>query len=465
MNKHVYIVHCVDTEGPLYESLEASFLRLKEIFGIELKPSQTVLKKLQNKELDLGGKEDLVADAFAPSRIDTLETWDSIDTVLDILLSDSFRNKYPDTDGNGWIYNWFCLNHVGFSGKNPRRRAAGYGNVFHHYMSKLIESDSFEKDLLQFHYHPLPFNGHYNYCGTAYVGSSNIFEILAHHIIDDEFFPAAYRAGMEAERPDSHWFLEQWIPFDYNNDSFSRKDEERQPDLRGGRYGDWRRSSRAWRPYHPSHDDYQISGNCHRLITRCVSLDSRVAKLEKEDVRDAFQQAEDGKDAILAFANHDFRDMRAEVDNAMRMIQEVSADFPDVAFHYSNAIDAMCKVEGIESPSPELRIEFEDGKDGTGRLNVCARNALFGSQPFLAIETKEGRYLWDNLDYGLEKNTWSYVFDDKTLGLDVINTVALAANSVAGKTEIIKYDLEHKEYYQRIIKAGHRELSRQECKL
>ena len=31
----VYIVHAVDTEGPLYESKEATQTRIKEIFGCE----------------------------------------------------------------------------------------------------------------------------------------------------------------------------------------------------------------------------------------------------------------------------------------------------------------------------------------------------------------------------------------------------------------------------------------------
>ena len=41
MNKKriVYIVHCVDTEGPLYESLSAKFERIKDLFGVNIKPT------------------------------------------------------------------------------------------------------------------------------------------------------------------------------------------------------------------------------------------------------------------------------------------------------------------------------------------------------------------------------------------------------------------------------------------
>ena len=47
MNKKkiVYIVHCVDTEGPLYESLSAKFERIKEVFNVNIKPTLKNLKK------------------------------------------------------------------------------------------------------------------------------------------------------------------------------------------------------------------------------------------------------------------------------------------------------------------------------------------------------------------------------------------------------------------------------------
>ena len=60
MSKDVYIVHCIDTEGPLYETIDATFERLKEIFGIHLEPSIENLHKIQNQELDLNGMEKLV---------------------------------------------------------------------------------------------------------------------------------------------------------------------------------------------------------------------------------------------------------------------------------------------------------------------------------------------------------------------------------------------------------------------
>ena len=36
-NKEVYIVHSVDTEGPLYESKKETFKRIEELCGIKIK--------------------------------------------------------------------------------------------------------------------------------------------------------------------------------------------------------------------------------------------------------------------------------------------------------------------------------------------------------------------------------------------------------------------------------------------
>ena len=43
--KIVYIVHSVDTEGPLYESLKAKFDRLYDVFNLKLSPKKKYLRK------------------------------------------------------------------------------------------------------------------------------------------------------------------------------------------------------------------------------------------------------------------------------------------------------------------------------------------------------------------------------------------------------------------------------------
>ena len=59
MNK-VYIVHCIDSEGPLHESIEATFERIKHIFHLDLEPSKKLLKELQEGKVNLNGIEESV---------------------------------------------------------------------------------------------------------------------------------------------------------------------------------------------------------------------------------------------------------------------------------------------------------------------------------------------------------------------------------------------------------------------
>ena len=63
--KIVYFVHCVDTEGPLYESLTAKFQRVKDIFNISVKPSRENLKKLKLAKIPLKGKEKKIASVLS----------------------------------------------------------------------------------------------------------------------------------------------------------------------------------------------------------------------------------------------------------------------------------------------------------------------------------------------------------------------------------------------------------------
>ena len=108
----VYVVHCVDTEGPLYESLEATFERLRSLFSLEFEASAETLRRLQNREMDLGGLEDDVARVVDPHLLAYNDDWSKIDAMLDRIVSRDFRERVPDSFGRGWIFNWYCLDHV-----------------------------------------------------------------------------------------------------------------------------------------------------------------------------------------------------------------------------------------------------------------------------------------------------------------------------------------------------------------
>ena len=304
MNKDLYIVHCIDTEGPMHESISETFKRIDSIFNIKIEPSKENLEKLQQKKINLNGLENQICNLVSEKRISFNSSWKEIDKMLELIQSLDFRKKLVDINGNGWSYNWFCLDHVNMNGENPRKRDLGHHKVFDFYSNKSKEKNNIN-DFISWHFHPIPYTQNYHNSGVAYLNSYNIWEILSKKIIERNWFPSTYRPGFHTIRPDSNWFLEQWIPFDFSNQS--TENEGNQPDLIDGRWGDWRRASKSWEPYNPDIYDYQIKGNCKRWIFRCLNMEARLRELSQIDVDEAFARANNNTPTALAFTNHDFK--------------------------------------------------------------------------------------------------------------------------------------------------------------
>ena len=275
-DKILYFVHCVDTEGPLYESLKERFKMINAIYDVNIEATQENLIKLQKKEICLNGKEDAIAKFLSPERLNLNEDWNCLEQHIDYITQDNFRNKYKDDFGEGWIYSWFVLDHVGFNDKNPRRRSLGDHIVYDFYSEK-VGAQGY-KDDLQWHYHPISIKKDANACGTSFLNGANIYEILAKKIIDRYWFPAVYRPGFHTERPDMNWFLEQWIPFDYGNQSINL--DENQPDLAYSRFGDWKGAPSDWSVYSPSIYDWRKKGDCKRKIARCLNIGTRIRNID-----------------------------------------------------------------------------------------------------------------------------------------------------------------------------------------
>ncbi len=434
--KTLHVVHLIDTEGPLYESFNAHFERVYEIFGHKIEATRDNLAKLKSGSMDLSGDEEKIKELLSDSRISMNSTWDQIDRMLDIITTEKYRKQITDSFGSGWIYNWMCMSHVGFTGNNPRRRDIGYFNIYDHF-KEYLDSNNDTNDLLQWHYHALSLTNDANRAGSTYLNSSHIYDILSRGIIDKLWFPTVFRAGHNTIRPDSHWFLEQWIPFDYSNARI--KQGFNHNSLSRERYGDWHDAPASWVPYQPSHANHKVIGNCNRFIARCLSIDDRGYSIQKEDIIDAFEEASSRGNAIFAVTNHDFRNMQPDIDQIRNQLQEVSVDYPDVKIKYSNAIDAMRATLNLDSGNkPGLKAEIiEIGN--YKKLIVHAESNLFGPQPYLAIKTKNNDYFWQNFDF-VDTKSWSYSFDIDNLLIEQVSKIGIAANSNSGVTEIIKID-------------------------
>jgi hypothetical protein len=444
----VRIVHAVDTEGPLFESVEATFDRLKEVFGIDnILPTQANLRRIQNGEVDFGARTILIREALSSHRVNTLGSWHEITRMLEKITSKEYREHFPDSDGNGWVFNWFCLDHVGFN-VNPRKRDIGFHNI-HDYYEGLVKSQTWAKDSIQWHFHPVSTYKEAHRCATHYLRTDEIYQILSRRIIERSFFPSCYRAGFQAERPDSHWFLEQFIPFDISNMATKdTTDIDNAIDFKNGRSGNWRKAPSDWSVYHPSHDDYQVRGSCRRLIGRALNLRNRIGNMTQDEMDVAFNQAQKGREVLLGLCSHDWRDMDVELKHAQDMLAISKERFPDVKFIYSQAVDAFrfhVKKEVRNLKKLKLSIVFhpeEEGKDVPFVEIRTVNGKVFGPQPYLAIQTKSNIFLHDNLDFSTEEGVWYYAFHEDTLPLTDVKMIGIAANDFLGNTEIVKFNPE-----------------------
>jgi hypothetical protein len=437
--KKLYVVHCIDTEGPLYESLESTFERVENMAGVKIEPNPENLRKIQNQEMDLNGKEKAISQIVAQNIINYKDTWDKLDSMLGQMLNSEYRSQYADSLGQNWIYNWFVVDHVGYD-VNPRRRDIGYHNIFDHYRY-LLKHTASTQDELHWHFHPMSTYKEAHMCATSFLRSPHLLETLSRRIIERTWFPSCFRAGFHAERPDSHWFLEQWIPFDVSNQAMDEaKDDGLHKDVSDGKLGDWRRARSDWAHYHPAHDDYQNEGQCNRTIFRCLNVGTRFRLLDQAEVDQAFQRANEGLPTLMAFMNHDYRDMRVDVESVHHMLTESSKKYPEVQWVHSGAKAAAKAVLNINDDIPlEINVRFER-TDQTLKIFVDTNKDTFGPQPFLAVKTFDQQFLTDNFDFQIPKRHWTYTFDLNTIRVESIDKIGIASNDNDGNCCVVVYN-------------------------
>ena len=439
--KKLFLVYCIDTEGPLNESIGATFERLEQIFGLKIEPNESNLQLLQNQKIDIPNKKE-VAKVLGKNLLLYNKNWEEIDSMLNQIMSEKYRHEYKDDRGLGLIYNWHCLDHVGYEA-NPRERDLGYGKVFKHYLNKITEHNC--KDNIHWHFHPIAFNKSAATSATSYSNSMyHLHQILLRRVINHNWFPVVNRAGFHTIRQDSSLFMEQWIPFDYSNQAEFNIIDNQQRDLNEGRFGDWRRAPKEWKPYNPSHNDYQIPGQMNRFSTKCLNIGTRLRLLTDNEIEKAFHLASQEGKAILSFTNHDFRDMRKDIEDIYPRIFKIAEKFKDIEVIHSDAIDAMQKYlySNDEIDQNSLKMDFRlserNSESNSIRLEIETLNGkVFGSQPYLAMKSSSGEYLNDNFDEFTSKKSWSYTFDDQTVDFSELESIKVAANDKYGNTEIL----------------------------
>ena len=180
---------------------------------------------------------------------------------------------------------------------------------------------------------------------------------------------------------------------------------------------------------------------------------ARTRQMEQRDVDDGFLYAREKGKAILAFTDHDYKDMEFEINRVRKMIEVAANRFPDVKFIYSNAVDAMRECVDLEYEEFDFDVNIVKSDSGA-YLDVKVDNDIFGPQPYLAIKLKDGRYVWDNFDFREMGREWTYTFDNNTVNLSNIDKIGIASNNKCGFTKVVVLQGEKKKAYTYNVRRG-----------
>jgi hypothetical protein len=424
----VCLFHAVDTEGPLFESAVETVERINRSTGLDLPLTRQTLSGLIEGNVELGSYDEVVQLILKYSSF--LGDWHSVKAMLNNIMSQKFRLENSDSYGRPWIYNWHVMDHIGYD-VNPRHRDIGYHNIFDTY-KELIEGS---EDELGFHFHPDHYYTHAHLCGTNYNTSRYLYSILTRRLIDRNWFPNSYRAGFHTERPDSHLFLEQWIPHDFSNLAIEGDNSTAgQLDLADHRFGDWSRAPTQWGYYHPHHDDYQSSGACRRRIFRCLNIGTRHRCITEDEVRKAFELAKaTGESVLVAVTNHDFREMAPDVQWLKAVFDKLSIE-NSIPWKTCNITDTF---SSWKKPPVECKWNLER-EEKRVRLSISYSADIFGPQPFMALKLVNEIYHHVNFDIIKPFREFSYVFDENTVEFSKLESLVVGTNDKNGNVIITR---------------------------
>lgn len=332
MKPIVYIVFCMDTEGPCADS----------------------------------------------GRPELLDSWERVDGAVDKLFDRGFRTAVPDSSGGSLTIGWFFLTWTGFT-SNPRGRALGYHAVRDHYIARWREAIRAYGDEHCWHYHHPPASGIANEWNADWQTNREYAAIISRQIAERDWFPSCYRAGGTIMSGASSRWIDRWFPIDYSN---------RAP-VRVPGVMDWSRGQARWDVYHPDPEDFLRPGSGGRRMARCLDLVTGAHTLSESDIADAFDLAWQKGSAVLSVFDHDYRDIAARVTDFRRAVASVASRYAGVQWQYATPTEAVRRHAQLPQSS-SLSIDAAAGANGSS-IEIRTSMPVFQRAPWVCVRDRSGR--------------------------------------------------------------------------
>lgn len=285
----------------------------------------------------------------------------------------AFRNAYRDSFGNMFKMTWLAdmdyleaqSNFVWADGSSAG--VSGYTAIYDLLMNNWGTEISTYGDSIEYHHHFIVYSptlGWQRYDNGPDAGYPGYQEdALDHMILDRGFYPSAWRSGWWIMPPALSSWLENWIPFDYTN------------------------QSGVWYPEHPA--------GMTRWQTECAyyyppNVNYYSGASWQEDVNASFTKARDSGSAIYAFSTHDREDMAGQISTLEGYLNTVASDpiFAGVKFKFASAREAMQGALGYEDSTPPTFTITPNA----GSYTVTSSEPLWQDHPYVALEYSDGSY-------------------------------------------------------------------------
>lgn len=358
MSAEVYVVVCIDTEGPCADEA--------------------------NPEL--------------------LPEWDAVDAAMDKLFDERFRLRHRDGAGGSLRFGWFFLTWTGFV-TNPRRRALGYHAVRDHYRERWGDALARWGDEQCWHYHHPPASGVGNEWGLDWSTSDEYRRILSRQLLERDWWPSCFRAGGTIMGAEASRWVDSWFPVDYTN---------RAPVALPG-VADWADGVADWSLYHPSPEDPRRPGAGRRRMARCLDLVTGAYRLAEPDVVAAFERARSGRPAILSCFEHDYRDIEPRLDAFAELVASVAARYDDVRWRYAAPVEAVRAYLG----APRTRPLTLEALATDGGVRIWSSEPIFQSLPWIAVDDDDDEPAVLDDVVRVDPTTWVWTPPERLRGREV----------------------------------------------
>lgn len=347
-----------------------------------------------------------------------LKTWRDIDKAMDKIFENKFRNKFPDSNGTNLKIGWFFLTWTGFE-TNPRNRDFGYHKVRDHYVEKWGNLINKYCDEMCWHYHHPAKSKIGNEWGLDWLDNSEYVTIISRQILDRSWFPVSFRAGGTIESNESSLWIDHWFPFDYSN---------RSP-LKVEGLIDWSDAKDDWTLYKPDIYNFTKQGFCKRNIARTLDLMTNEYCIKESEIEKAFQKASFGEDVILSVFDHDYRDIAERVETYLGKISSISEKYPNVKFEYASPKEAIVKCRQIEEFPKSIIVEAAVYNN---KLRIWTSSSIYQNVPWIAFENENNEVI-QIIDNIIQDSTLSWQVDLNNLGN--YNRIGIGVSTMSGLSD------------------------------